>query len=271
MPSLPPQHVFQWLRECFAPQQPQARIKVTSVPNYSIHQMHSGRLGQNPFIPQDLKPTDANKHHHYYPRQQSILSVCDYVCSVPFSREYPVKQHAYWIPFPNNTWLTAFESSPLAHFFCFTVGITCLYHKSFFLRGVCQRQHSSRHIYSIQSHAAKKTKTRLEPVKPPSAIPSSDHRQVPWYSPILTAAGPHTSAWLSLTKELCVPPGWCARFVQHTLHLHRKSRHKNRFSSSAGFILPIFRPLQFWPLASTAVPALPLHCPDTRHSLPRQR
>lgn len=87
MPSLPPRHILQWLRECFTPEQPQAKSKVISISNCSIHQMHSRRLGQSPFIPQHQKPTDASKHHHNYPRQKSVLSVRDYIRSVLFSRE----------------------------------------------------------------------------------------------------------------------------------------------------------------------------------------
>lgn len=66
------------------------------------------------------------------------------------------------------------------------------------------------------SHAPKKGK----PTSEPSAIPFSEHEQVPRYTPKLIAAGPHISVWLRLTKELCVPIGWYARSVQNTAYLH---------------------------------------------------
>lgn len=116
---------------------------------------------------------------------------------------------------------------------------------SFFLQGVCQREHSSRSagISNTGSHAAKKPKPVLEPLKPPSATLFSEHEQVAQYSPTLIAAGPHISAWLRLTKELCAPTGWYARFVQNTAYLHTV-KNKNRFSSSDGFPLPFFKLMQ---------------------------
>lgn len=95
------------------------------------------------------------------------------------------------------------------------------------------------------SHAAKKPKPVLEPVKPPSATSFSEYEQVPVvesytdssWSTHFCVAQAHKGALCShrmvckICSECC-PPSHC------------KSRYKNRFSSSAGFPLPIFNLMQ---------------------------
>lgn len=127
--------------------------------------MHSRRLGQNPFIPQNQKPidaTNANTTTHF--RRQLLLS--DYTCSVLFFREKVLLSGTHTeFPSQTNIWLPVFESSQLAHILFFTVGITCLYHESFFLQGISQREHSSRSagifkLYSESCSQERKTSFR---------------------------------------------------------------------------------------------------------------
>lgn len=127
--------------------------------------MHSRRLGQNPFIPQNQKlidATNANTTTHF--RRQLLLS--DYTCSVLFFQEKVLLSGTHTeFPSQTNIWLPVFESSQLAHILFFTVGITCLYHESFFLQGISQREYSSRSagifkLYSESCSQERKTNFR---------------------------------------------------------------------------------------------------------------
>lgn len=146
-----------------------------------------------------------------------------YTCAVPFFRE-KVQLHSKHTELPSQakTLFTIFEISQLAHFLFFTAGITRLYHESFFLQGVSHRGHSSRSagmskLYS--KSCCQETKTSFRTSK--ATISYTVFRiWTSTHGPTLIAAGPHISLWLRLTKELCVPTGWYARFAQNAAHLH---------------------------------------------------
>lgn len=94
----------------------------------------------------------------------------------------------------------------------------------------------------------------------------------PWYSPTLTAAGPHISVWLRLTKELCVPTGWHARFAQNAAYLH--TAKANIKIGSALLLVSLCLFLSWcspWLLITIAVIAVSVYCWFTLWSLPRQR
>lgn len=193
-----------------------------------------------------------------------------------FQRESTVKWRTYWIPFPNNRlahsiWVLPAHPLPLFHSkHYFSVPWEFLpsrvYLKGSTLVGL------QAYLNYTASHAAKKPKPVLEPVKPPSATLFSEHEQVPWYSPMLIPAGPHISVRLRLTKELCVPTGWYARFVQNTAYL-RIIKADTKIDSALLLVsLCLFLSwCSSWFLIGIAVIALSVLPIHTAPSLPRQR
>lgn len=94
----------------------------------------------------------------------------------------------------------------------------------------------------------------------------------PWYSPTLIAAGPRISVWLRLTKELCVPTGWHARFAQNAAYL--RTAKANIKIGSALLLVSLCLFLSWcspWLLITIAVIAVSVYCWFTLWSLPRQR
>lgn len=174
----------------------------------------------------------------------------DCTCSVSFFREKVLLSGTHTeFPSQTNIWLTVFGSSQLARFLFFTVGITCLYHESFFLRGASQREHSSRSagISKLNSESCcQETKTSFRTNK--ATISYIVFRT--WTS---TMVQPYTDT--SWSTDFCVAQTnkgascshrmVCKICSEYCLPSHCKSRYKNRFSSSAGFPLPFFKLVQF--------------------------
>lgn len=148
-----------------------------------------------------------------------------YTCAVPFFSEKAQLHGKHTeLPSQTKTLLTIFESSQLAHFLFFTAGITRLYHESLFLQGVSLREHSSSSAGMSKLHSkscCQETKTSFRTSKATISYTvfrtrtSTHGTALHWIE-----AGPHISVWLRLTKELCAPTGWYARFAQNAAHLH---------------------------------------------------
>lgn len=155
-----------------------------------------------------------------------------------------VKWHTYWIPFPNkhlapSIWELRACPRPLLHSRHYLsvpwISSSRVYLKGSILVGL------QAYLNYTASHAAKKPKPVLEPVKPPSATLFSEHEQVGWYSPTLRTAGPHIFCVAQTNNgALCSHRMVFKICSQYSPPSHCKSRHKNRFSFSAGFPLPFF-------------------------------
>lgn len=121
-------------------------------------------------------------------------------------------------------------------------------------------------------HAAKKPKPVLEPVKPPSATPFSEYEQLPMVQPYIDSSGStHFCVAQAYKGALCSHRMVCKICSECCPPSHCKSRYKNRFSSSAGFPLPIFKLMQSLTLIIIAVIAVSVYCWLTLWSLARQR
>ena len=174
----------------------------------------------------------------------------DYACSVPFFRDKILFSGTHTeFPSQTNPCFTVFDSSQLAHFLLFTVSINWLYHESFFLQGVSQREHSSRSagISTLYSKpCCQEAKTSFKTSK--ATISCTVFRT--WTS---TTVQPYTdSSWsthfcLAQTNKgaLCSHRMVCEICSEYRLPSHCESRCKNSFSSSAGFPLPFFKLTQF--------------------------
>lgn len=209
-------------------------------------------------------------------KSQSILCLTTHV-QIHFSERKRATWQTYLSPFQTKILLTIFESSQLAHFLFFTAGITgSLYHDSFFLQGVSHREHSSRSagmskLYS--KSCCQETKTSFRTSK--ATISYTVFR-------IWTTIHGTVLHWQQLVHtHFCVAQAYKGALCSHRMVCkicseccplsHCKSRHKNRFSSSAGFPLPIFKMMQSLTLILIAVIAVSVYYWFTLWSLPRQR
>lgn len=190
--------------------------------------------------------TYVNTTTHF--RSQSILCL-----TIPMQFHFSARKCSYManilqLPSQIKILLTIFESSQLAHFLFLTAGITCLYHESFFLQGISHREHSSRSAGISKLHSTsscQEPKPVLEPVKPPSATLFSEYEQVPMVQPYTDSNwSTHYSVAQVHKGALCSHRMVCKICSECCLPSHCKSGYKNRFSSSAGFPLPIFKLMQ---------------------------
>lgn len=150
----------------------------------------------------------------------------DCICSAAVFREKVLLRGTRTTEFPSLTIirLQVRESSHLTLIPFPTIGITCLYH-GFLPSGTTSKGallDTQAYLNYIVSHAAKKPKPVLEPVKPPQAIIFPEQNRSKYHG---TALRQHQLVLTLLfaqtnTKELCVLTRWYARFVQNTAHLH---------------------------------------------------
>lgn len=240
----PPQHVLQWLRrECFGLEQPWARsnlYEITSILNVLIHQ-NTFKAGPKPINSTELE-TYRCQHMWIQLPTSEVKAFCVwlYLCSYT----------AHILNcLPKQKSCSQYLKAPSSPTSCFSQQALL----------VCTMRVSSSRAYltgstpaGLQaylnytaSHAAKKPKPVLEPVKPPSATLFSEYEQAPMVQASTDSSwSTHFCVSQAHKRALCLHRMACKICSECCLPSHCKSKYKNRFSSSAGFPLPIFKLMQ---------------------------
>lgn len=162
-----------------------------------------------------------------------------YTLSSIFQRQSPVKWHTYWIPFPNKHLVPSIWGLPAQPLLFHSQGYFSV-PVEFLPPGCISRAALLVGLQAFPNYTAccAAKKPVLETVKPPPATLFPELEQVPRYSPTLRAAQTNKGA-------LCSHRTACKICSEYCLPSYCKSRHKNRFSSSAAFPLPFFKLMQF--------------------------
>lgn len=148
-----------------------------------------------------------------------------HMLSSSLQRESTAAWHTYhWIPFPNNHQAPSKgefppHPDPLSHNRHY---LSVPRISSFRTTSKGALVGTQAYLNYTVSHAAKKPKPVLEPVKPPRAIIFPEQNTSKYHG---TAVRQHLLVLTLLfaqtnTKKLCVLTRWYARFVQNTAHLH---------------------------------------------------